>query len=295
MTATTTTARMMRRPRLHHHRTTTTTTPSTSRTCSLPAALRRSRRPTTTTTGAVVSPDLLLLQTATHHFAVLADAAAATETTSSSAVEFGKFAGDKGSYWASLGLVILTAPGLWSLVKRSPKASVKSMTFQVPGPAQGGELDAVASTVASHFARYNYEIVETGEVITFRGVYEANRGQGIALAFYVFLGLASIALVLSIINSEVGGWWYSLLLLTPLSYTYYMSNGTRTEEAKVKMVTSDDDKWAEVIVQCDKEELERFAKETGFVEKGKVKVKGLLEDTPLVQSSSTEARGFGNK
>merc|ERR1711904_235360 len=102
----------------------------------------------------------------------------------------------------------------------------------------------------------------------------------------------------SIINSEVGGWWYGLLLLTPLAYKYYMDNGTRTEEAKVKMVTSDDDKWTDVILQCDKEEIERFAKETGYIEKGKVKVKGILEDTPLMQSSGnsgSEAKGFGLK
>merc|ERR1712065_129071 len=110
------------------------------------------------------------------------------------------------------------------------------------------------------------------------GTYEANRGQGIALTFYVFLGLASISLVLSIVNQEVGNWWYALLLLTPGAYFYY---------------TSDDEKFTDIILQCDKEELERFAMETGYVEKGKVKVKGLLEDTPLVQSSSSSAKGFG--
>ena len=220
---------------------------------------------------------------------MLADVAASETTTA----ELGKFAGDRGSYWASLGLVILTAPGLWSLVKRAPKASVKSMTFEVPGPAQGASLDKTASTIATYFTRYNYKIVETGEVITFQGTYEANRGQGIALTFYVFLGLASISLVLSIVNQEVGNWWYALILLTPGAYFYYMSNGTRVEEAKVKMVTSDDEKFTDIILQCDKEELERFAMETGYVEKGKVKVKGLLEDTPLVQSSSSSAKGFG--
>ena len=192
----------------------------------------------------------------------------------------------------------MTAPGLWSLVKRAPKASVKGITFEVPGPAEGQSLDAVASTIATYFTKYNYKIVDTGEVITFQGTYEANRGQGIALTFYVFLGLASISLVLSTIYSEVGNWWYALLLLTPGSYSYYMRNGTRTEEAKVKMVTSDDEKTTDIILRCDKEEIERFAKETGFIEKGKVKVKGILEDTPLMQSSGnsgSEAKGFGLK
>merc|ERR1712176_1011063 len=187
-----------------------------------------------------------------------------------------------------------------SLVKRAPKASVKTVTFEVPGTAS----DELASTIASYFARYNYKISGTGEVITFQGVYEANRGQGIALSFYVFLGLASIALVLSTIYPNVGSWWYGMLLLTPGSYVYYMQNGTRTEEAKVKMVTSDDEKTTDIILQCDKEEIERFAKETGFIQKGKVYVKGVLEDTVLVQSerkesssssSTSSGKGFSGK
>ena len=230
--------------------------------------------------------------------AATAAATAAAATAASTSPALGTFGGDNGSYWASLGLVIMTAPGLWSLVKRAPKASVKGITFEVPGPAEGQSLDAVASTIATYFTKYNYKIVDTGEVITFQGTYEANRGQGIALTFYVFLGLASISLVLSTIYSEVGNWWYALLLLTPGSYSYYMRNGTRTEEAKVKMVTSDDEKTTDIILRCDKEEIERFAKETGFIEKGKVKVKGILEDTPLMQSSGnsgSEAKGFGLK
>merc|ERR1719426_230089 len=169
------------------------------------------------------------------------------------------------------------------------------MTFEVPGPAQGASLDKTASTIATYFTRYNYKTVETGEVITFQGTYEANRGQGIALTFYVFLGLASISLVLSIVNQEVGNWWYALILLTPGAYFYYMSNGTRTEEAKVKMVTSDDEKTTDIILQCDKEEIERFAKETGFIQKGKVYVKGVLEDTILVQSERKNTNSGGGK
>ncbi len=41
--------------------------------------------------------------------------------------------------------------------------------------------------------------------------------------------------------------------------------------------------------QCDKEELERFAVETGLSEKGKVYVKGLFEESPRVKP-----KGFGS-
>ena len=204
----------------------------------------------------------------------------ATRALDGVAESFGTFAGSKGSYWASLGLFLMTAPGLWSLVKRAPKASVKTITFEAAGPsaAAGGEpLDFHAKAIARYFTKYNYGIADLGEVITFEGTYAANRGQGIALAFYVFLGLGSTALVLSIVAPDVGNWWYAMPLASPGAYFYYMRNGTRTEQVKVKMVTSDDDSTTDIILQGDKEEIERFSKEMGYVEKGKIRVKGILE------------------
>jgi hypothetical protein len=40
----------------------------------------------------------------------------------------------------------------------------------------------------SYFKKYNYQIKETGEVITFEGVYAADRGQAAAVTFYTFAG-----------------------------------------------------------------------------------------------------------
>lgn len=39
-----------------------------------------------------------------------------------------------------------------------------------------------------YFQKYNYEVRERGEVITFAGNYKASRGQAAALVFYVFFG-----------------------------------------------------------------------------------------------------------
>lgn len=39
-----------------------------------------------------------------------------------------------------------------------------------------------------YFKKYNYEVRERGEVITFVGNYAASRGQAAALVFYVFFG-----------------------------------------------------------------------------------------------------------
>ena len=80
--------------------------------------------------------------------------------------------------------------GLWSQIKRAPKASIKRKTFEAPGPAKEGEnsLDARASQIFMYFKKYNYDVKDQGETITFSGTYAASRGQAAALVFYVFCG-----------------------------------------------------------------------------------------------------------
>ena len=46
---------------------------------------------------------------------------------------------------------------------------------------------------------------------------------------------------------------------------------------KVKMVTADDDLTTDVIVEGDVEEIERMRRDLNLVEKGKIYVKGILE------------------
>lgn len=46
---------------------------------------------------------------------------------------------------------------------------------------------------------------------------------------------------------------------------------------QVKMVTADDEQTTDIIVEGDKEEIERMTKELQLMEKGKIYVKGLLE------------------
>lgn len=82
------------------------------------------------------------------------------------------------------------AAGLWSQIKRAPKASKQRKTFEVEGPGEAGSkgLDDRARQIFLYFKKYNYEVKDTGETITFAGTYAANRGQAAALVFYVFCG-----------------------------------------------------------------------------------------------------------
>lgn len=45
-----------------------------------------------------------------------------------------------------------------------------------------------------------------------------------------FPGMASVALVLSILFPSIGNWWYGLTLVSPLSWVYYFQRGERAEE-----------------------------------------------------------------
>lgn len=169
--------------------------------------------------------------------------------------------------------------GLWSLIKRAPKAKIKRKTFEVAGPAKEGAmpLDARARQIFDYFRNYNYTVKSKGEVIVFEGNYRASVGQAAALVLYTLISLASTALVLSIAAPWGGNWWYSMCLISPAAGAYYLKNANRTEEFKVKMVTSDDDLTTDIVVEGDDEEIDRFRKELGMMEKGMEYVKGILE------------------
>eukprot|EP01023_Acetabularia_acetabulum_P004449 TRINITY_DN1185_c0_g1_i1.p1 TRINITY_DN1185_c0_g1~~TRINITY_DN1185_c0_g1_i1.p1 ORF type:complete len:293 (-),score=38.94 TRINITY_DN1185_c0_g1_i1:121-999(-) len=185
----------------------------------------------------------------------------------------------KESYYVTLGLFVLSLPGLWSLIKRAPQAKVVRKTFEVAGPKQEGPtgLDRRARQIFGYFKNYNYNVKETGDVIVFEGTYQASRGQAAALVFYVFIGLGSTALVCSIAFPSIGNWWYAMTLLSPLAWFYYFQRGTRQEEVRVKMVTADDENTTDIVIEGDQEEIDRFRRELELMEKGKVYVKGVLE------------------
>ena len=199
--------------------------------------------------------------------------------------------------------------GLWSQIKRAPKAKRVRRVYEVPGPAspEAMPLDERARQIFRYFKQYNYSVAKPGEgssapvaaaaaaagdgpstsssssaeaadVIRFVGRYAASRGQAAALVFYVFCGLASTALVLSIAAPVAGHgeWWYALTALSPLAGLYYWQRGDRDEEFLVKMTTADDDSVTDISVEGDAEEADRMAKTLSLAEKGKVYVKGIL-------------------
>lgn len=194
--------------------------------------------------------------------------------------DFSQGSFSKESYYVTLGLFLLSLPGLWSQIKRAPKAKKVQKTFETPGPKQpnGMATSRRAQQIFAYFKKYNYEVKDAGDVIRFVGNYKASRGQAAALTFYVFMGLGSTALVLSIAAPFGGNYWYGLTLLSPLAGGYYWKRGSREEQFAVKMVTADDDSTTDIVVEGDTEEVTRMSKELQLVEKGKVYVKGILEN-----------------
>jgi len=180
------------------------------------------------------------------------------------------------SYYTSLGLFLLSLPGLWSLIKRSTKSKIVQKTFMVT-KEDGKPPNQVAGEVMSFFTRNNFVVADRGDTITFEGVMVPSRGQAAFLTFCTCISLASVALVLTITFPDVGDKWYWITALSPLAGVYYWRRASRKEQIKVKMVVAEDESSTDVVVQGDDGQIDELRKELKLMEKGMVYVKGILE------------------
>jgi len=150
------------------------------------------------------------------------------------------------------------------------------------------------TTLCSHsFSQYdpfntdmkanNYEVVDAGETITFRGIVQRSLSQAFFLVFCTALGMLSLALVLQIqfqdLELPLFGQpnWYFLALLSPYAGIYYWQSGDRVDDCSVRLETNQEETQNEITVQGSEEELERMWRALGWQEKGMVKVEGLLD------------------
>jgi hypothetical protein len=119
------------------------------------------------------------------------------------------------SYYTSLGLFVISVPGLWSLIKRSVKSKIVRKTFVVNDVKK--EPKQVAGEILSFFTRKNFNITDRGETITFEGKMVPSRGQAALLTFCTCISLASVGLVLTITVPDFGNNWFFIILLSPLA------------------------------------------------------------------------------
>ncbi|KAG6390107.1 hypothetical protein SASPL_151589 [Salvia splendens] len=180
------------------------------------------------------------------------------------------------SYYTSLGLFVISVPGLWSLIKRSVKSKVVKKTLVGEGEGKKAP-NQVAGEILSFFTRNNFVVSDRGETIVFEGVMVPSRGQAALLTFCTCISLASVALVLTITYPDIGNNWFWLTILSPLAGVYYWTKASRKEQIQVKVLVGDDENLSEIIVQGDDQQVEQMRKELQLSEKGMVYVKGLFE------------------
>ncbi|KAK4426574.1 protein COFACTOR ASSEMBLY OF COMPLEX C SUBUNIT B CCB1, chloroplastic [Sesamum alatum] len=180
------------------------------------------------------------------------------------------------SYYTSLGLFVISVPGLWSLIKRSVKSKVVQKTFIGEGEGKKAP-NQVAGEILSFFTRNNFTVSDRGETITFEGMMIPSRGQAALLTFCTCISLGSVALVLTITFPDIGNNWFWLTVLSPLAGAYYWTKASRKEQIKVKMTVADDGTLSEIVVQGDDQQVEQMRKELQLSEKGMVYVKGIFE------------------
>ncbi|KAK7336171.1 hypothetical protein VNO77_16704 [Canavalia gladiata] len=179
------------------------------------------------------------------------------------------------SYYTSLGLFVISVPGLWSLIKRSVKSKIVKKSFVNEGEKKAP--NRVAAEILTFFTRNNFAVTDRGETITFEGMMVPSRGQAALLTFCTCISLASVALVLTITFQDIGNNWFWITILSPLAGAYYWTRASRKEQIKVKMILEDDGTLSEIIVQGDDQQVEQMRKELKFSEKGMVYVKGVFE------------------
>ena len=123
----------------------------------------------------------------------------------------------KASYYTTLGLYVMSFPGIWSQIKRSTSAKVKRKTYVSDGEAasDGKDLRQQAGEIMAYMKANNYEVLEAGETITFRGLVQKSLSQALFLTFCTALGMASLALVLQIQFQDLSTW---KLMLKGLCY-----------------------------------------------------------------------------
>ncbi|KAI3991074.1 hypothetical protein MKX01_017234 [Papaver californicum] len=181
------------------------------------------------------------------------------------------------SYYTSLGLFVISVPGLWSLIKRSVKSKIVKKSFVGEGEVKMKGPNQVAGQILSFFTRNNFVVSDRGETITFEGEMVPSSSQAALLTFCTFISLLSVGLVLTITVPDVGDRWYYLTVLSPLAGAYYWKKASRKEQIKVKMMVAEDGTLSEIVVQGDDQQVEQLRKELQLSEKGMVYVKGLFE------------------
>ncbi|KAM4132273.1 hypothetical protein ACJW30_01G237600 [Castanea mollissima] len=180
------------------------------------------------------------------------------------------------SYYTSLGLFVISVPGLWSLIKRSVKSKIVQKTFIGEGEGKKAP-NFVAGEILSFFTRNNFVVTDRGETITFEGMMVPSRGQAALLTFCTCISMASVALVLTITVPDFGNNWFWLTILSPLAGAYYWKRASRKEQIKVKLLVAEDGTLSEIVVQGDDQQVEQMRKELQLSEKGMVYVKGIFE------------------
>ena len=129
----------------------------------------------------------------------------------------------------------------------------------------------------------NYDVVEAGSTITFRGVIQRSLSQAFFLVFCTALGMLSLGLVLDIQFNDLvipvigKPNWFWLALLSPYAGVYYWRSGDRVDDCSVRLSTNPEETENEIEVQGSEEELERMWRTLEWKEKGMVQIPGLLE------------------
>ncbi|MCJ2543075.1 cofactor assembly of complex C subunit B [Thermostichus vulcanus] len=159
-----------------------------------------------------------------------------------------------GETLSTLTLTALLAIGLFFFLRASGKDRTENRLYFSSRP-----LNSLGSALRSHLQGRAYQLQSTDSdgIATFAGEAKASTGLALFLTGLAGVGLACLALVLSTLEPQWGGWPWMLMLASPWAGWYYRQRNQRPEQIRLKL--QEESSGSRLWVEGHRDELDILA------------------------------------
>ncbi|WP_218079355.1 cofactor assembly of complex C subunit B [Anthocerotibacter panamensis] len=161
------------------------------------------------------------------------------------------------AFYSTLALTLLIAVGLFFFIRASVKDRTKQETF-----LSEVAPETLDTRLAHYFQRRAYRLVDSGAVRVYEGIVQPSRFLAVFLSVLALCGLGSVALVLAVLVPVLGGWWFLLVVLSPLAGAFYWRRALRPERVLLQLISGE--QVTQIHVKAHRDELEKFKAALGF-------------------------------
>ncbi len=170
----------------------------------------------------------------------------------------------QGETISTLLLTVLLAIGLFFFLRASGKGRVETRLY-----SSSRSLEEMGSLLRKHLEgrAYRLQSADPEGIATFVGQARPSVGLAVFLTGLAGVGLACLALVLSMLEPGWGAWPWALVLVSPWAGWYYWRRSHRPEQLRLKLQAADSPSGSRLWVEGQREELEVLAAALGLQER----------------------------